>query len=373
MSSEKYLGFDLSPSNTNMNIFRSFIFMYYNRILRVWVIDPLDYFLLSAIIGSILASCLKDYLSEKRAIERLRDSIIEQSKPVIKSDRSIPTSKEITIKKIYKLALENRGGQQFEKFKADVANETWRLADDIKVLVERLARFLKERELKGVAKIFFKNGRLLLELILYTCRIDITYSLLTEGLSTQVIVITATAGGTAGFIISWFSAGAGLVAPPVLISILSIRSVIQQVINQRDYSKFKDLVNKMLEDDELKQTLRAVFVDNEVPATTRIEMKPWDSEKNPLPEFNFDSVHSEQTFEEFIKAKIKDDFGLVENPTSEQLEEIIHNKKIRKKAKTVNFKDFIKEIAEDSDDIIDAEIIEQTKEAIKIKIENEEL
>ena len=72
------------------------------------------------------------------------------------------------------------------------------MAQEIKGIVERLARFLKERELKGVARIFFKSGRLLLELILYKCRNDITYSMLTEGLSTQVIVITATAGGAAG-------------------------------------------------------------------------------------------------------------------------------------------------------------------------------
>ena len=96
-------------------------------------------------------------------------------------------------------------------------------------------------------------------------------------------------------------------------------------------------------------------------------MKPWDSDKNPLPEFNFDS---DQTFEEFIKARMKEELGLVENPTPEQLEEIIHNRKIRNKGKTVYFKDFIKEIAEDPDDIIDAEIV---KEAIKVKVKNEEL
>jgi len=50
--------------------------MYYNRILHVWVVDPLDYFLLSAILGTILASCLKDYLSEKKAMERLKNSIV---------------------------------------------------------------------------------------------------------------------------------------------------------------------------------------------------------------------------------------------------------------------------------------------------------
>jgi len=53
------------------------------------------------------------------------------------------------------------------------------LAQEIKGAVEHLPRFLKERKLEGVAKIFFKNSRLLLELILFKCRIDITYALLT--------------------------------------------------------------------------------------------------------------------------------------------------------------------------------------------------
>lgn len=134
------------------------------------------------------------------------------------------------------------------------------MAQEIKGLVERLARFLKERELKGVARIFFKNGRLLLELVLYKCRIDITYPLLAEESSTQVIVITATIGYAASFTFSWFSTGASLVALPVLISILLILSIVQQIVNQRNYSKFKKLVNQMLEDDKLKQTIRAFFM-----------------------------------------------------------------------------------------------------------------
>jgi hypothetical protein len=40
------------------------------------------------------------------------------------------------------------------------------LAEEIKGLVERLASFLKERELKGMVRIFFKAGKLILELIL---------------------------------------------------------------------------------------------------------------------------------------------------------------------------------------------------------------
>lgn len=154
--------------------------MFYNKILRVWVVDPLDYFLLSAILGSIIASHLKNYLSEKKAMERLKNSMIKKSKLVGKWDRPISNSKEVRIKNIYRFALENRGGE-FENFQPDdeVFNEVFNLAQEIKGLVERLAHFLKERELKGVARIFFKNGRLLMELILYKCNIDIIYGLLT--------------------------------------------------------------------------------------------------------------------------------------------------------------------------------------------------
>ena len=65
-----------SGQNIQFNLFNNInykFYMYYNRILDVWVVDPFDYFLLSAILGSILASRLKDYLSEKKAMERLKN------------------------------------------------------------------------------------------------------------------------------------------------------------------------------------------------------------------------------------------------------------------------------------------------------------
>jgi hypothetical protein len=340
-------------------------------------VDQIDYFLISALLGSLLASYLKNYLSEKKAMERLKNSIIKKSKLISKSSRPILNSKDTRIQKIYQVALGNRGGQ-FEEFQADdkFSDEVFKLAQEIQGFVQRLARFLKERELKGIAKIFFKAGRLMLELILYKCRIDITYSLLTQGLSTQVIVITVTAGGITGFTLSWFSVGATLVAPPILISTLLIRNFVQQILNQRNYSKFKKLINEMLEDDELKETIRAFFIQEEVPRTTPIEMKPFNSDKNSVPKFNF---KSDQSFEEFIKARMEQELGLIENPTQEQLEEIIHfrNIKTKSKGKKVSFKDFIEEIADLSDsdtinpdDIIDAEIV---KEPITVKVRNEEL
>lgn len=67
---------------------------------------------------------------------------------------------------------------------------------------------------------------------------------------------------------------------------------------------------------------------------------------------------------------MKKELGLVKNPTPKQLEEIIQNKRIKNKEKTVYFKDVIKEVTQDSDDIIDAEIIKKT---VKVRVKNAEL
>ena len=82
-------------------------------------------------------------------MKRLKNSIINESELVIKSERPTPNSRKIRIKKIYKFALDNRGGQ-FEDFQInhEFSNEIFKLAQEIKRLVERLASFLKDRELK---------------------------------------------------------------------------------------------------------------------------------------------------------------------------------------------------------------------------------
>ena len=345
--------------------------MYYNRILRIWVIDGLDYFLISFIIGTLLASYFKDYLSEKAAMERLKRSIINKSK----TNRPILNSNRKKIQKIYRFALNKRGGQTtlppIEDYLFE--NEVFKLAQQIKGMVERLAAFLKERELKGVAKIFFKNGRFMLELLLYKCKIDITYSPLTEGLNAQVIVITATAGGAAGFTLSWFSVGASLVSVPLLVSALLLRSVTQQVLNQREYSNFKKMIDNMLNDDELKKTLRTFFVEGEgqTPRSGGLEMKAVDFNKNFALKYDFESK-SDEGLEEFIKARMKEKLGLIENPTETQLKEIIHRKVNRKpKGKTVLFRDFINKISSEGFDVSDSDIIdiEILKKSIKIKEE----
>lgn len=320
---------------------------------------------------------MKAYLSEKAATERLKKSII--SKSGLLRSKTILESKKSKIKRIHKLALKNRGGQfdnvdfgfDFSDFDFETMVENF--AYKIREMVERLAIFLKERELKGILKIFFREGRLILELILLNCNVDISYGILGEGLNTQVIVFTATAGGFTGFVLAWFSVGASLVAPPLLILWMSLRSISQQITNYFEYKKFKGMMRKMLKDNELKEelkdTLRAIFVEGEDPIFTKLKMEPTDLE-NPILKHDF-SLESSEERDTFIKEKLKEKLGLIENPTEKQLEEIIQKKVMRKpKKKTVYFYDFIEKVTDyESDlDILDAEIIQ---EPIRVRTDKE--
>lgn len=365
--------------------------VYYNRLSRIWVFDELDVLLLSAFAGSLLANYLKNYLSEQAAMKRLEKSIIKKSgftkskAPLLNARKRKKVEK---IQKIYRFALNPRGGQ-FDDFEArqEFSNESFKLAQAIQKFVERLAQYLKEREMRGLLRIFFKGSRLVLELILMKCQIDMSYQILSKGLSTQVIVITSTVGGATGFTIAWFSAGASLVFPPLLISALLVRSFTQQILHQREYLRFKEMINKLLEDEKIKGTLRAYFTEGESelvnPRLWELEMKPLDLDLDTLLKHDFES----KSGEEFIKAYLESEYGLVENPTDSQLEEIIREKvtsKPRPRAKSTNLQELKEKLSKSKgadfsntdddifedilDNIIDAEIVE---EPIRIKLEKD--
>lgn len=343
----------------------------------VWVIDILDYFLISAIMGSLLASRLKEYLSEEKRRNRLKNSIIKKSNLVkVKSKAPVLKSKKVKIEKIYQFALSNRCGNLNEyQIDPEFSNETFKLAASIKVMIERLAFFLKQKELKGFLKIFYKSGELILDLILYKCRIDITYVIVSEGLNTRLIIMTMTTGGTVGFTLSWLSAGIALIMPPVLTSLLFLRSLCQNFSNQKEFSKFKKFLSKVAEDSEMKKVLKIIFSEDVSPTSDsgRIKMKPFVFNKDLVPQYDY-NLQLDQSFnKEFIKDEIKKSFGLIENPNEIQIKKIIRDKiRVPKKGKTVLFRDIIDKLPYESADLsdsnlIDAEILEQV---IRIKSDN---
>ena len=330
--------------------------MYYHKILKKWIIDPLDIFLLSSLFGCLLASYLKNYLSEEEREKRLKRSIIKKSELTNQRKSSLKKLKKIM--RIYKVALNTRGGVDILKEK--LAAETYQIATEIRNIVERLVIFLKKNELHGVAKIFFKAGRLMIELILTNvCNIGINYQVFGNGPSTQIIIFTTVAGATSGFIMSWLSAGAMLFAPPALLTLFAGRSFYQQVKNIKEALAFKELVDNILkEDEETRKRLKILFVEDEN-YTPGIMMK----DPEELDGFKYDYEQFENS-DDPIKDILANQLGLPENPTHEEIADIILKPKRKRKGKIKYFgqivsKDF------DGDNAIDVEF-----EKVPIKVKN---
>lgn len=100
----------------------------------------------------------------------------------------------------------------------------------------------------------------------------------------------------------------------MLTSVCCLRSIREQLLNQRDYYNFKKKVNEILEDDKIKETLWALFIDPKGarPSSEGLKIKPLNSDQNPA----------------------------IENPPKEQIKELIDRKVTRKPknpGKTVGF------------------------------------
>lgn len=97
---------------------------------------------------SSLTSYLKNYLSEKASMIKLKNDIIKKSRLIepSKATKSLNNSKKLKIQMIYRVDINNRVGYKYD----------YQLAQQIKDLVLKLAVFLKEKEIRDkVLKIIF--------------------------------------------------------------------------------------------------------------------------------------------------------------------------------------------------------------------------
>lgn len=104
----------------------------------------------------------------------------------------------------------------------------------------------------------------------------------------------------------------------------------------------------------------------------RTKAKDFDGNLPLKHDFDIDSYS--QNIDEFIKFKLKQEFGLVPDPSEFELKQIIKRKPKKVKGKIVLFRDFIKRnsIPPGSADLLDSDIIDTSAEVIKesIKIKN---
>jgi hypothetical protein len=339
--------------------------MLYNKIYRKIVLDVLDYFLISAITTSTLAWQLKKYSSERARMARLESSIIKKSRLLDPEPLKLPyklSSKELRIKKVYMLALDIRGGIDSE----------YQLADRAKDIIMQLAVFLKKRELQGkILKFIFGHCRLILQFILSIYKIDLQFIVL-DPPSLEIVAIACCTGGATGFVVSWLSAATTLMAPPTLLALLVVRSLGQQIRFNREYAKFIKTTGMLLKDKNFQEGIKSIIIDAQKKLDNFDSIKLGHLNWNRNPEIQ---IAAEQ-------------LGIFENPPlvtgqftpdtldpglNKILEKFGLSKKLITKSpvkgKTINFRDFIKEIVDGHEksglDFIDAEILQ---EPIQIRI-----
>lgn len=175
--------------------------VYYSHFKKCLVIDQVNSFL----IDSIIASRLRDYLPEYFEMLRLKKSIIKKSRFVHFSNKQSIESKETRIQQIYRMAMNRKGGQLEDlSINIDDSQKVFALVTKVKEIIKRLAVHLKDQELNGSSRIFWKNGRLFIELVLHLCNTTIAYHRLLQAdqLPKKIIVTIIKFGDTLGFFVS---------------------------------------------------------------------------------------------------------------------------------------------------------------------------
>lgn len=342
--------------------------MYYNKILKAWVIDPFDYFLLSALVTSLLTAYWKKYQSEEYKKNRLRKSIIKKS--LIINSSTTTLSQPDRVKKIGWIALEYpfvnvRGG-----------SNAYDLAAQIEDVILKLVVYMKQRSVQGALKIIFRNGNIILELILKSCGIYLDYEFMwIEGqTTTQIIVFAIVSGGTAGFTISWLSAGASLITPILLLTTLMFKSVSQQFCHNIDFAKIEQEILNLMENPTVRDTIKITFQDEHDVPLNSIEMIP-DEQPSELVHRVAEKLSITEDMQLSTgELEFDDDFNIVDSLGN--AERFNNNNYVNKnpKSKTVKYSDFINGL--DEDEFIDAEIIQKQiqENPVRVRIdENKEL
>ena len=242
--------------------------MYYNKITGKLVLDPIDMFLISALISSQTARYLKKYSSEESKIKREKAKMDRLKADLIKKSKKteyIPkgTSYSNKIKKICRVAFNTRGGEINDiliqgQLESDFSTD-FTIAQRIRDMILRTLIYLKTNEENaGKLRLIYLAARLGINLILVRCNIKIDY-LVEDGVPKIVQVIAVSTGGTFGFIYGWLTAGILIAAPPTILSVLMIKSLAQQYMHYKSYKEIIQFQHQLATDEKFRnEILKAI-------------------------------------------------------------------------------------------------------------------
>ena len=360
--------------------------MYYHHLKKVWVLDVIDLFVLSFAISSFIGSKVRKVLNdrEQEAEKRLRDNIIKESRLLTPSVETKNPDMQATlieskIQKIYKLALQSRGGaDRFE----ELENAKDLMADFFKRVTIKVVAFLHTNEARLqdkkqfrdlVLRIIVSQSRFAIEMLLRYCGINLSYVWLPEW--DEYIVLAALASGSSfGFTAGWLRFGLLAYGSPALLFGLMLRSFYQQWHHNMEYEKIKEFGKRLLSDPEFKEAVSGFFAKaNENSSSTKFSYEDLNWNKNPDIKKNAEKLgifDNDPALNEPIGTLDSDADPLFSRPKRQAKS----NFKPRRRGKTVYYRDFIENLDQKNKinelDVIDAEILDK-KVKLSIKDRND--
>lgn len=205
----------------------------------------------------------------------------------------------------------------------------FKIATKIKQQIEILLSFMKKQELKGILRILFCNGRLVFELILTQCQINLDYAITYKALKPQVVVITSVVtsafGFGLGFVRSWFMVGAAVLLPVGIAVTFLLRSISQQIANNEQIELMLAAFNQAVTNPEFLENARDNFRIIIIDKTSNPNHIPLlKHEFNNQVNLNLDEfIEQRSSLREFISSTLEKEFDLYKNPTDAQLDKFI--------------------------------------------------
>lgn len=220
--------------------------VYYSRYLKKLVFDQLDYFIISILISIKLTQFFIEYFSDQRKSERLCQNLIRKSKLSKRPSKRL--TKLSKIKNARVIHFINRGGQQ--EFPLNMEQILFHSSEEIKRFVFYLLSVLKKREDKNlIINILLATTRGYIYAILKIWGIRPIANVLPNGAIVEIM-----AGTISGAIIAWYGVGVTFIvncAGTIMIG----RSFGQQVHDELQYRKFRNVLIRVLKDKKVQEAL----------------------------------------------------------------------------------------------------------------------
>ena len=338
--------------------------MYYDKILGKFVVDSIDMLLIGFILGEGIAYFTRKYLEEQNCMNRLeKDLKMQCKKAKLEKELSTLKKKRTKTRRVLKKIHSLRGGWVPDKLTAKRQRILLLLSQKIRELTELLANYL----IKNDSNVLLKVTNSYLNYLLTKSNIYIFYVFDNQ----EQKILTLSGGLVSGFVKNWLHAGSLIGISVIPILLLLSKGGVEQLVYNNHYQKLKDGLYLILNKSKLPYKLESTYVKppkftNKMQYIIDIANTEHLTSEYPLPILQ---ESSDLTLKQILQAKLENELGIIPNPDSNQIKQILYErykKNTLKKGKKIMFyRNFIKHLKDENCDNITENSI---KQFYKIKI-----